>query len=193
MKTPMIKTNSDSQSETRNGQLTAGDCARILRQAARLLQDERSEGLICLSGMLRDHADRPIADLSVIANPPFKYDHPKAAPPVRVDAPPSRVGQIRASNGSARSGVTSGKPQTPLPANLKALSWEEVERILEDDTLTKRQIAEIGNERFGISRASLLRLRKDRARHSILTAMRNEKTMWAIADQARKAGKARIV
>ena len=190
----MRKTNSDSQSETRNGQLTAGDCARILHQMARLLHDERSEGLIRLSGMLRDHADRPISDLSVIANPPFKYDPPKAAPlPVRVDAPPSRAGQIRAANGSARSGFASRKPKTPLPANLKSLSWEDVERILEDETLTKRQIAEIGNERFGISRASLLRLRKDHARHSILIALRNEKTMWAIADQARKAGKARIV
>lgn len=189
----MKKTNTNSQSATQNGHLTAGDCARILRQMARLFQDERSEGLIRLSGMLRDHADRPIADLSVIANPPFEYDPPKAAPSIRADAPPSRAGRLRASNGSARSRLDSRKPKTPLPANLKSLSWDEVERILEDETLTKQQIAEIGNVRFGISRASLLRLRKDRARHSILTAMRNEKTMWAIADQARKAGKARIV
>ena len=193
MKTAMGKTNSDSQSETRNGQLTAGDCARILRHVARLFQDERSDGLLRLSGMLRDHADRPIADLSVIATPPFEYDPPKAAPPVRVDAPPSRVGQLRAANGSARSRLDSRNPKTPLPPNLKSLSWEEVERILEDETLTKQQLAEIGNVRFGISRANLLRLRKDRARHSILTALRNEKTMWAIYDQARKAGKARIV
>ena len=54
--------------------------------------------------------------------------------------------------------------------------------------LTKEQLAELGYERFSIAKSELLRLSKNRARKRILAALKIERTMQGVAEQARRAG-----
>ena len=54
--------------------------------------------------------------------------------------------------------------------------------------LTKEQIAEFGYARFSIAKSDLLRLSKNRARKRILAALKIERTMQGVAEQARRVG-----
>ena len=92
---------------------------------------------------------------------------------------------------SPRASASSRKPKRMLPPGLERLSYEEVERILDDDGYTKRQIAELGFRRFGIPEKSLIHSRKYDAVTSVRDAVANERILDAISRQARKAGRMR--
>ena len=81
------------------------------------------------------------------------------------------------------------KPQ--LPPTLESIGQADVERILNDEDYTKRQIAELGVRRFGISRSKLERLRKNDARDSVRAALEHEKSLDVISMEARRGGEAR--
>lgn len=87
--------------------------------------------------------------------------------------------------------ATSSKAKMALPPNLESLTQEDVEKILADDSYTKQQVAELGFQRFGISKSMLSRLRKEDAKRSVQSALDNERTLDVISEMARKAGKAR--
>lgn len=85
-----------------------------------------------------------------------------------------------------KSPVSSKKTKRTLPTGLERLSYEEVERILNDAGYTKRQIAELGFRRFGIPEKSMLYSRKDEAIMSVRDAVMNERVLDAISEQVSK-------
>ena len=85
----------------------------------------------------------------------------------------------------------SRKTKRTLPAEVERLTYEEVERLLDDDGYTKRQIAELGFRRFGIPEKFLFYSRKDDAVMYVRATISNERILDAISRQARKAGAAR--
>ena len=184
------KHSSNHESRRRDEVLSAADVADHLHVLARTHQ---SDALRRLSEDFSRHGSRPISELAITdkgSDLPFVWQPGVHSVTGENGKPTSR--KRRSPNGGGRSLASPSRRITStLPDDLESLSREEVERILEDDRLTKRQIAELGHTRFGISHSSLLRARKDRAINSILSALRNERTMQVIAEQAHKAGRMR--
>ena len=83
--------------------------------------------------------------------------------------------------------ASSRKPKRTLPVEVESLTYEEVERILDDDGYTKRQIAELGFRRFGIPEKSMLHSRKYEAVAAVQDAVANERILDVIYDQASKS------
>ena len=193
MKTSRRKRDADHESQRRDESLSAADVARYLHVLARTHQDEKtgnpalSGELIRLSEMLRAHGKRPISDLAITDKGeelPFVWQPGER--PIAIENGKSTNRKRRSPNGSSRAvAPPSRRTASTLPYDPKSLSREEVEEILKDDKLTKQQIAELGHARFGISRPSLLRARKDLAIKSILSALRSERTLYVIYEQAR--------
>ena len=74
----------------------------------------------------------------------------------------------------------------------KSITQAELEYILDDGmTCTKKQIAELGSQCFGISRSKLMRLRKDDALEWVRAALRNERILDLIEREAQRVGPAR--
>lgn len=179
MKTARRKSNNGRKSATFNEPLLVDDIARYLDNLAWMFQDDRTgnaefgDELRRLGDKLRPHGRLTVSELTIIG------------------------GDARfasKSSSSARNGKVADKKREDadalmpsLPENLRALSWEEVERYLGNDTLTKEQIAELGHVRFSISESNLLRLSKNRARAKILAALKTERMMRGVAEQASKA------
>jgi len=164
------------------------DIARYLECLAWLFQDgktgnaEFGDELRRLGDKLRPHGNLTVSELTITGG----------------DAKPRSKPSSSARSGKAtdkkRDGAVSPTPS--LPENPRALSGEEVERLLEDDSLaklTKEQIAELGYARFSIAKSEFLRLSKNRARRRILDALKTERTMQGVAEQARRAGMMRSV
>lgn len=198
MKTSRRKRDGDHESQGRGESLGAADVARYLHVLARTHQDMKtgnpalSGELRRLSEMLRPHGRRPISELAITdKGSELPFVRQPGVPPTGLENGKPASRKHRESNRGSTSVAPLRTHHPTLPDNLKSLSREEVEEILEDDRLTKQQIAELGHARFGISRSSLLRARKDLAIKSILSALRNERTMHVIYEQARKAGRAR--
>ena len=78
-----------------------------------------------------------------------------------------------------------------LPDDLAAMSQTDVERVLEDLSYTKLELAEIGANRFGISRSKLARLPKSAAIDTIRAALAHEKSLDLISREAAKSGSSR--
>lgn len=78
-----------------------------------------------------------------------------------------------------------------LPPALMTLPKSGVERILADDRYVKSQLAELGFQRFGISRSRLCRLTKAAAVEAIRGALEHERSLDAISEQAQVAARRR--
>ena len=120
-------------------------------------------------------------ELRKVAELPFEWHSPLTLRPAEKNKKTSKTKRSRRSTTSA-----SRKSATALPNDLKSLSLEDVEGLLESDAFTKQQIADLGHERFGISRPRLLRARKDHAISEIFSALSEERTMDIIYDQSSK-------
>ena len=183
MKTARRKSNSDPKSQTLSEQLLVGDIARYLDRLAWLSRDDKtgnaelSNELQRLSDMLRPHGRLTVSELTITG----------------VDAKPSSKPPASSRNGKTTAGKRedAAAPTSLTESDLRSLSEEEVELFLEYNTLTKQQLAEFGHVRFGISESSLLRLSKPRARKKILAALKTERMMRIVAEQARRAGEMR--
>ena len=194
MKTSRRKRDGDHEAQRRDESLGAADVARYLHVLARTHQGEKtgnpslSGELRRLSEMLRAHGNRSISELAITGKGselPFAW-HP-GVHPIAGENGKQTSRKRRAPNGSPRAvAPPSRRTTSTLPDDPKSLSREELEEILKGGSLTKQQIAEIGHVRFGISRPSLLRARKDLAIKSILSALRNERALHVIYEQARK-------
>ena len=135
-----------------------------LHEAEKTGNLELSAGLRYLAEALRPYADAPVSEL------------------------PATLKQTALRGNSKRS---SARPKATLPDELEFLGQMEVEGILNNDSYTKNQIAELGVRRFGISRSKLSRLRKREAQESIRAALENERALDVIAREARISGRAR--
>ena len=182
MKTAQRKSHKGQKSEAPNEPLIVRDIARYLECLAWLFQDgktgnaEFGDELRRLGDKLRPHGNLTVSELTITGG----------------DAKLRSKRTSSARNGKATDKKREGAnaPTPSLPENPRALSGEEVERLLEDDSLaklTKEQIAELGHARFSIAKSELLRLSKNRARREILAALKIERTMQGVAEQARRA------
>ena len=171
---------SDSQSEfgrgkakpVRGGELLVSDVIRYMSNLAKIHDSARvgnaalSRGLHDLARALRPYKDRPASELAEV---------------IRI-------------NEAAKHSAPAAVKRRAMPENLpdfKTIGLDEVERILEDESLPKRVLAELGFQRFGISRSMLEHSNKKEARHSIASAVENRRILEAISRQARKGGMAR--
>lgn len=86
-------------------------------------------------------------------------------------------------------GKTSAQHRTTvLPDNLQTLKLREIEEILHNPDYTKAQLAELGERRFGISRAQLVRSSRADAEECIAVALEHERSLNIIAQEARRVG-----
>ena len=83
------------------------------------------------------------------------------------------------------------KSTVDLPSGLTTLPEAAVERVLADNRYLKSQLAELGFQRFGISRSRLCRLTKTAAVEAIRIALEHERSLNAIGQQAQIAAKRR--
>jgi hypothetical protein len=171
-----LKLSSKLPLKTDEGQLLVRDVARYLTGLARLHEEDKtgnpelSKGLRQVARVLSPFASYPVQELTDV---------------VRVKR------RTLASADQADHRSNSRHHKLVLPLELETMSQNEVASILGDDGYTKQQIAELGFRRFGISRAKLTRPPKKDAWDSIRAALEHERSLDAIARQARKAGKAR--
>ena len=182
MKTAQRKSHKGRKPETLDEPLLVRDIARYLECLAWLFQDgktgnaEFGDELRRLGDKLRPHGNLTVSELTITGG----------------DAKlPKRTVSTRNSKATDKKRGDVDAPTPSLPENPRALSGEEVERLLEDDSLaklTKEQIAELGHARFSIAKSEFLRLSKNRARKRILAALKIERTMQGVAEQARRAG-----
>ena len=121
------------------------------------------------------------------------HDLARALRPYK-DSPVSELAETIRSNEAERRSAPVAPARRAMPEQLpdfRSVSLDEVERILEDESLPKRVLAELGFQRFGISRSMLEHSSKKEARRNIASAVENQRTLEAISRQARKAGMAR--
>ena len=151
--------------------LLVGDVLKHLSGLAKLYSDAKTgnadmgDGVVHVVKALRPYADSPVSELESAIAKRKRSSAPKAAP---------------------------RKPQAELPPELESLERSEVEAILQDDAYTKRQIAELGYRRFGISQPALARSRREDALMSIRAAMEHELSIEVIGAEAERVGKARL-
>ena len=149
--------------------LLIDDLIRYLSQLATLNKEDRtgnpklSDGLRQLTGALRPHANRSIAEFADLVRD--LSDRPRHS---------------------------SGKKKTTLPPSLESLSQSAIEKILDDDRFTKSQITEIGERRFGIPRSKLLRSCKQDAVESVRAALDHERALDLISAEAQRGGENRL-
>ena len=160
----------NSPTDTEEDQVLVIDIVGYLSGLAKLHEAEKtgnmglSTGLRHLAEALRPYADAPVSEL------------------------PETLKQFGIKKSSKR---PSSKLKAMLPDKLESLSHGEVEGVLDNDSYTKEQIAELGVKRFGISKSKLVRLRKKDAQDSIRAALENEKALEVISREARISGRAR--
>ena len=176
MKDRRVKLNGEQQAlEIQREHLLVADIVKYLSGLAKLYGEDKtgnselSFGLLQVTEALRPYADCPVPEL----------------------ANAIRNNSVTAVNAKSRRKPIEPAFTPELDSRLESISQDEIERILNDDAVTKRQIAELGFRRFGISRSKLERLNLTDARYSVLAALENEKTLDVISQVAQKAGKAR--
>ena len=151
--------------------LLVKDVLKHLSGLAKLYSDAKTgnadmgDGVGHVVKALRPYADSPVSELESAIAKRKRSSMPKATP---------------------------RKPQAELPLELESLERSEVEAILQDDAYTKRQIAELGYRRFGISQPALARSRREDALMSIRAAMEHELSIEVIGAEAERVGKARL-
>lgn len=159
--------NSNIEPKARNG-LLIGDVMRYIIRWADFQRDERtgnpelSDGLRLLADRLRPHKSRPVSELNGLQLRP-RVQHPRKA----------------------------RKPLAELPRDLGALPCDVINEILNDEKYLKSQIVELGACRFGIPRSKLNRLPRLQAIASVRAALDHERSLAAIAEQAKRAGERR--
>ena len=170
MKDSQLELNGKPQRADRDNQMLVRDISRYLTRLARLNELEKtgnpdlSEGLRQVVDALRLYATCPVHELA------------------------STLKEAKSTNTRR---VPLRKIKVNLPPNLESMCKEDIEKILNDDRFTKAQVAELGFQRFGISRSTLERLRKEDALRSVRAALEHEKSLDVISRQARKSGTAR--
>ena len=158
--------------DTRENQMLVKDVVQHLSGLAKLYQEEKignpalSQGLRQVVKALRPYAACPVQELA---------------------------GTLKETKLAKGRNTPPRKKKATLPSNLESVCKEDIERILGDENYTKGQVAELGFKRFGVSRSTLERLRKEDAVRSVRIALEHEKSLDVISQQARKSGKDRAL
>ena len=151
-------------------QLRVADMVQYLLRLAKLYEADKtgnmelSKGLRAVAQALRPYADCLTSELT--------------------DALKKKASPI------SKRKIASTRPQ--LPTSLENVSQTVVKEILDDDNYTNQQIAELGYQRFGISRSKLKSLRKKDAQDTVRAALEHERSLEAISREARKGANARL-
>lgn len=150
--------------------IVVGDILRCLSAVADMQRDARTgnaafaDAIRIFADALKPHRARPVPDLiELLAGLSAR----------KVPEPVSR------------------RVPVELPSGLTTLPGSAVERVLADDRYLKSQLAELGFQRFGISRSRLCRLNKTAAVDAIRGALEHERSLDAIGRQAQVAAKRR--
>ena len=170
MKNGEYKLHRNSADEAQENQLLVADMVQYLSSLAKL-HEENKTGNLALSKGLRHvaHALRPYGACSI--------------------SELARVLKERASANIVRE--SSSRVKSELPPELESICHDDIERILVDESYTKKQVAELGVRRFGISRSKLERLSKKDAMESVRSALEHEKSLDVISREAQRSGMAR--
>ena len=162
-----------SQTDSANAtapDIVVGDILRCLSTLAEMQRDARTgnaafaDAIRIFADALKPHRSRPVPDLIELLAGLCAPNMPE---------PPQR------------------KPPVELPTDLTTLPQSAVERVLAEDRYVKSQLAELGFQRFGISRSRLCRLTKAAAVEAIRGALEHERSLNAIGQQAQLAAKRR--
>ena len=151
-------------------EIVVGDLLRYLTGLADLQRDSRTgnvalaDAIRSLVGALRPYRSNSVLDLSKLLADPDTRKMARRAP---------------------------RKPAVELPPGLATLAKSVVEGVLADDRYSKGQLADMGFQRFGISRSKLCRLPKADAVEAIRSALEHERSLEAISRQAEVAGRRR--
>ena len=166
-----FKSQKPSTHGAEENQLLVADMVQYLLSLAKLYEKDKT-GNTELSEGLRNvaHALRPYADCLVL----------ELTDAIKKKTPSTH-----------RTKTSSTKAKSQLPPELESIGQEDIDRILDDESYTKQQIAELGVRRFGISRSKLERLRKKDARDSVRAALEHENSLDMISMEARRGGEAR--
>ena len=168
MKNGQAKLSGAQKADAHEDQLLVRDVVRHLSGLAKLHADKNvgnpvlSEGLRQIANALRPYATCPADELDSVLRG-------------------MRTGQKRLPK----------KAKATLPPNLESIDKDGIEKVLSDESYTKSQIAELGFQRFGISRSTLARTSKEDALISIRSALENERSLDVISQVAHESGKAR--
>ena len=150
--------------------ILVGDILRCLSALADMQRDSRTgnaafaDAIRIFADALKPHRSRPVPDLIELL---------AGMSPRKTPKPAQR------------------KTPVELPSSLTTLPGSAVERVLADDRYLKSQLAELGFQRFGISRSRLCRLNKTAAVDAIRGALEHERSPDAIGQQAQVAAKRR--
>ena len=150
--------------------IVVGDILRYLSALADMQRDVRTgnaafaDAIRVFADALKPYRSRPVAELIELL---ASLSDPRGSEPVQ------------------------RKPPVELPPDLTTLQESAVERVLADDRYLKSQLAELGYQRFGISRSRLCRLTKMAAVEAIRGALEHERSLDAIGQQAEVAAKRR--
>lgn len=125
-----------------------------------------SEGLSQLVAVLKPYSSIPIAQLSKF---PTSENRPVVNPRKR-----------------------KSEPKANLPQNLGSLDYKEIHSILDNADFTKKQLAQLGYERFGISKSRLIRQNKSELVESIRAALQHERSLDTIYREAAQGGESRM-
>ena len=149
-------------------QLSVADIVQYLSGLAKLHEGDRigstelSRGLRYFANALQPYMDYAVSDLSAA---------------------------LKSGNVSTRSArPAKGRSKLPLPDQLESIGQQDIQRILDSDSYTKRHIVELGAQRFGISRSKLDRLRKKDALDAVRAALEHERSLDAISEEASRVG-----
>ena len=160
----------DDHANDPDREIVIGDLLRYLSGLADLQCDGRTgnaalaDAIRSLVGALRPYRSSSVLDLSKLLADPETRRVARRAP---------------------------RKPAVELPPGLATLAKSVVERVLADDRYSKSQLADMGFQRFGISRSRLCRLPKADAVEAIRSALEHERSLEAIGQQADVAGRRR--
>ena len=159
-----------TKNKIKSDPLNIEDLVRYLSHLAKLHKDPRtgnpelSLGLRTIVKTLRCHSNKPLKDLEDVLLGGFVVERgQKNAPQAKIQ----------------------------LPSNLKDLTIDEVNIILEYDGYTKTQLIELGVMRFGISHSKLASLNKSDVIESVRAALEHENSLGVISQEARRGGNER--
>ena len=69
------------------------------------------------------------------------------------------------------------------------LPAQTIRKILEEDSMTKEELATLANARYGLGRSHLLRIPRDEVVSSIKSAMQHEESLSILSKEARRKGR----
>jgi hypothetical protein len=91
-----------------------------------------------------------------------------------------------------RGGVAKLEQNSFWDLDLKSIDLKDVQKLIDDQSLTKSYLVKMGIERFSIPKSKLLKLTIDGIRSEIRNAMMHEESIKIISQEAARSGTNRV-